>query len=295
MSINRVLPPLRNKPYGGAWSVHDPETLSLINLIEPNKGNRTEFLNDYKNWISKGKNINAWEHFANLDFCAGTTESFAHFYYRHLGKRLRLYNGEYFYHWQVARNYFKDSLEITEGALRKGDVVVMSCPFSGTGNLPNNFYEVLETCTNLSIPVMLDLAYTNISSLSELNLDYRCIEEVTTSLSKYFPVEHNRIGIRLRRNFFDDALFAYNENEYVNHYSINIGHSLIKKFDNSWLLKKYQPQQEKICNKLGIEKSNCVIFGLAPQGKFDEYSRGGALNRLCFSRFWDGRIDVGKN
>ena len=38
--------------------------------------------------------------------------------------------------------------------------------------------------------------------------------------------------------------------------------------------------------------SDCVIFGLAKKGQYDEYNRGGDHNRLCFSRVWDGRINV---
>ena len=136
----------------------------------------------------------------------------------------------------MARNYFKKFDRINQSPLETGDVVVMSCPFSGTGTIPENFYDILEQCDKLSIPVMLDLAYINISNIGHLNLDYKCIQTVTTSLSKVFPVE-----------------------------------------------------------TLRVEVSDCVIFGLAEKGKFDEYDRGGTMNRLCFSRSWDGRVNVETN
>ena len=62
----------------------------------------------------------------------------------------------------MARNYFKKSAELSNEPLVEGDVVVMSCPFSGTGNIPAGFYNILEQCEKLAIPVMLDLAYINI-------------------------------------------------------------------------------------------------------------------------------------
>ena len=46
MLQNRVLPPLRNKPYGGAWSIHDPVSLDYLKSIAPEKGNRKEILHD---------------------------------------------------------------------------------------------------------------------------------------------------------------------------------------------------------------------------------------------------------
>ena len=290
MLQSKVLPPLRDKPYGGAWSIHDSEAMDHVNELTYQEGDRKTFINDYRDWMSHGKDFVGLSKYEHIDFCAGTTEAFGQFYYQHMDKRLRLYKGEYFYHWLMARNYFKQSEAIGEIPLAKDDVVVISCPFSGTGNIPKTFYEVLEQCESLKIPVMLDLAYINITDIQTLNLDYDCIEVLTTSLSKVFPVETNRIGRRLRRNNYDDSLCAYNQNNYVNLYSVNIGHNLIKKFDNKWLTNKYRSRQKDLCWELGIKVSDSVIFGLAKKGNYDEYDRGGEYNRLCFSRLWDGRL-----
>ena len=137
---------------------------------------------------------------------------------------------------------------------------------------------------------MLDLAYINVSNIKHLDLSYKCIQTITTSLSKVFPVEHYRIGIRLERELYDDTLVAYNQNDYVNLYSINIGHELIRKFHNKWLYTKYQDKQADECKKLGLDISECVIFGLDKNEKYPEYKRGTKINRLCFSRKWDKRV-----
>ena len=55
---------------------------------------------------------------------------------------------------------------------------------------------------------------------------------------------------------------------------------------------KYITNEIEMCNQLVVEVSDCVIFGLAKKGQYDEYNRGGDHNRLCFSRVWDGRINV---
>lgn len=295
MNKNHVLPPLRNKSYGGAWSVHDQESKTFIKNLYPEHGDREKFIRDYYEWFQDDINLTGIESFGNLDFVAGTTETFHMFYYRHMDKRLRLFKDEYFYHHMMRRNYFKKYLELDHTTLSQGDVVVMSCPFSGNGNIPDNFYEILKTCEQLSIPVMLDLAYINISSIRDLNVDFKCIETITTSLSKVFPVENARIGLRLERNFYDDPIHAYNQNNYVNLQSVNIGHELIKRFDNKWLANKYKGIQLETCSALGVQPSDCVIFGIADKGLFDEYNRGGSKNRLCFSRMWDGRLDENKN
>tara|TARA_S200000501_G_scaffold262475_1_gene246373 strand:+ start:452 stop:1330 length:879 start_codon:yes stop_codon:yes gene_type:complete len=292
MAINHVLPPLRNKPYGGAWSIHDPESVVHLKNINHEIGDSKKFLQDYKEWICSGKNFQGIQNFGNIDFSAGTTETFGQFYHQHINKRLRLLKGEFFYHWLMGRNYFKSCVDIGDDKLKSGDVVVMSCPFSGTGNIPVDFYSILEQCEQLEIPVMLDLAYISISKIEELDLSFKCIHTITTSLSKVFPVEHHRIGIRMRRQFFDDTLFAYNQNDYVNLFSVNIGHQMIKKFSNNWLYEKYKDLQKDSCASLQLTPSDCVIFGLDTAGKYSEYNRGIDTNRLCFSRIWDKRITI---
>ena len=292
MPIKTVLPPLRNKPYGGAWSIHDKESLVYLQNIVPQKGHRKKFLMDYKEWIMQDNDFSGLDKFNHVDFSAGATETFGLFYNQHMDKRLRLFKAEYFYHWLMARNHFKGAVEIGSEPLAQGDVVVISCPFSNTGNMVENFYDILEQCEDLKIPVMLDLAYINISKIKELNLNYKCIHTITTSLSKVFPVENIRIGIRFTRDFYDDWLVAYNQNDYVNLYSVNVGQKCIDRFDNDWLYTKYRSKQIETCEKLHVSPSDCVIFGLAKKGQYDEYNRGGDHNRLCFSRVWDGRINV---
>ena len=281
-----VLPNHKNKIYGGAWSVYDHESINFLKSITPKEEKIDNFLPVYKEWI--GQDFSNYPH---ICFSNGTTETFDKFYFRYLKKRLRIYKGEYFYHQIMARN-FMSMLWIDEGPIQKNDVVVMSCPFSDTGELPDNFYDILSECEKWNVPVMLDMAYINISNLKNINLNFNCIKTITTSLSKVFPVEHHRIGIRFEREYFDDTLYAYNQNNYVNLYSVNIGLKFISKFSNNWLLDKYRNLQQQTCNELGVNTSSCVIFGIAKKGKFDEYNRGGESNRLCFSKLWDKRVNL---
>ena len=51
----QVLPPLRDKPYGGAWSIYDNESVNFLNSTKVEKGNRSDFIRDYRNWFSANK------------------------------------------------------------------------------------------------------------------------------------------------------------------------------------------------------------------------------------------------
>lgn len=287
--MKTTIPHLKNKQFGGAWSVHDPYTIHFRETIVKSNTMSEDvdkFLHDYRDWIGQPD----LKLFPHMVFSQGTTETFDKFYLRHLNKRLRLHKGEYFYHQIMGRNYFEEFVWLDEGPIKTGDVVVMSCPFSDTGNLPEQFYEILQECDKQKVPVLLDMAYINISNIDYIDLRFDCIETVTTSLSKIFPVEFDRIGIRFEKTLYDDTLFAYNQNKYINLYSVNLGHEFIKRFDNNWIFDKYKDQQESMCDNLDLKLSRCVIFGIDYKNLYPEYNRGGSSNRLCFSRIWDNRV-----
>jgi hypothetical protein len=287
----KTLPHLKNKIYGGAWSIHDKEFVDHVETAPRTIIDTKLFASNYAQWFSRNKHIKGIENFCHIEYSNGTTETFDKFYHRFNAHRLRLYKGEYFYHQIMAKvKYQKNFKWVEEEDIKPGDIFVTSLPFADTGELPTNFYKILSQCEENDVPVLLDMAYFNISDLKNINLQYKCIDTITTSLSKVFPVEHYRIGIRLMQNFKDDSLVAYNENDYVNKIGISIGQHFIENFDNDYVVKKYRGRQLDACKKLNVDASNCVIFGIDRKNIFQDYSRGGPSNRLCFSRIWDGRV-----
>ena len=286
-----TLPNLKTKAYGGAWSIQDDETLQTYSDWQFKKRDTQEFCHNYKDWFIAGHELKGIESYNDICFTNGTTETFDKFYHRHAQRRLRLFKGEYFYH-QIMSRFYKDFEWIENDDIRPYDVLVVSCPFSDTGNKPVGFDNILEQCNDKMVPVCLDLAYINISKPVKIDLSLDCIEDITTSLSKVFPVEHNRIGIRLQKNKIDDSTYAYNQNEYVNHNSVSIGQHMIENFTNNFITEKYAQRQIDECNLLSVTPSQSVIFGIDTVNKYSEYNRGGASNRLCFSRVWDNRANV---
>jgi hypothetical protein len=233
---------IKNKAFGGAWSIHDEEIKKVVlqNLDAYKEIDINEFLYSYRDWLTKGNNLKGIDKYKYLAYSNGTTESFDKFYMKHTNKnkRLRLWRGEYFYHQIQKRELFKKFAWIDEDELKENDVVVVSLPFSNTGNTPKNYDEVMSKCSILGIPVLLDMAYVSLTSTQSYDLNYSCIETITTSLSKVFPVEHLRIGIRLQKNFTDDTLDAYSCDavRYVNFASLNIGNKLIKSFSQNYTI-----------------------------------------------------------
>jgi hypothetical protein len=245
-----------------------------------------KFLTEYKNWIKNSKNhyIKGLDLFQSAAFSNGTTEAFDKFYLKHSQKRLRYFRGEYMYHTAIGKHYFKLFDYLDDYPIQEGDVVVMSFPFANTGGEHPMYKDVLIECSRLSVPVLIDCAYINISGGLHFDFNYSCINEIVFSLSKAFPVGHLRIGMRLSREDNDDPLFVYNKNRYINRLGAAVGFELIKIYSIDYNYNRYRESQLSMCQELGIDPSPTVVFGTSIK-KFPEYNRGGLENRLCFSKF----------
>jgi len=301
------LPDNKSKPFGGAYSVHDRELTSYrdetIRMFTVNNNYteknaeiiKQEFLQTYKQWMfSHFPRVNGVEQYTHMCFTQGTTESFAQFYIRYRDNhRLRIAKGEYFYNQMMKSLWYSDNFAwLDDEPIKEGDVVLLSVPFADTGAVPSSLEKILCDCDRLKVPVMLDLAYLNLAVDMSFDLSHPCIEYVVSSLSKVFPIENHRVGIRLQKEPFEDQIYVINEYNYnyINLLSAYVGTAMMKKFPADYVFEKYHHKQLALCQKLDLVPSYCVYFGIDYSGRFREYNRGGNGNRLCFSRIWDGRM-----
>lgn len=284
----------RSLLYGGAFSIKDSvvvEYMKSLNLLEAlwEENITKEFCSNYKNWISKTENntVNGLDLFPYAVYSNGTTQAFEMFYIKNRYRRFRCFKGEYVYHQLAWRNNWPNWKFIEDDALRPNDAVVISLPFSDTGNEHYQLEWLLETCVTLGIPVLIDCAYFGICS--DLNFDFTsaCITDVVFSLSKTFPVAHARIGMRLTRTDDDDLMFVYDKINYNNRIGAKLGLALLKTFGSDYVYNKYAAQQKTICDKLNIEPSNTVIFGLDHKNQYPEYNRGTVINRLGLYKHYE--------
>ena len=282
--MNQALPNHRDKIYGGAWPVPDKDIIEYL-MTNSAQSTHTKFIKDYYTWFAKPHNINGVEKFNSLSYCNGTTEAFDKFYHKHMHRKLRFLRGEYFYHQIMAKRFFKDSSFIDDHKdIASGDVVVMSVPFSDTGNVPENYNAIMSQCEKNNVPVLLDMAYISLAVKLDINVDYECIDTITTSLSKVFPVAHWRIGMRMQKENIDDTLDAYEMNSYLNTHAVNVGHQLIKQYPADYSYNKYKDQQLSLCRMLQLQPSDSFIFGIDYENKAPQYNRGGPSNRFCFAK-----------
>lgn len=292
---------LKALPYGSIYPIDNCETEQYVKDIVKlsiDKGCLSDtnihnnFTEQFRKWILQSKlhTINGLDLFPAAVFCNGTTEAFDKFYLKHSTKRLRYFKGEYMYHINIGKFYFKEVQLLDNESIKENDVVVVSYPFANNGNKHHQLDNILEQCNKLNVPVLIDCSYFNISGGLEFDFTHPCIEEIVFSLSKFMPdMGSMRIGIRFTRTDNDDPLFVYNKNKYVNRLSAAVGLEIINKYPSDYNFNTYRNMQLKFCRELGIDSTPTVVFGTSTT-KFFEYNRGGDENRLCFSKYLQSGI-----
>lgn len=288
------LPHHRDKPFGAAGPVQDPWLLDFVQSQCSDSASwlqddtiHERFVDTYRAWIATTE-LNSWQGLENFNHAVvmqGTTEAFDKFYMANHKRRFRCFRGEYMYHQLAWRNHWPDQWAyIDDGPILENDAVVISLPFSDTGNKHRHHDRVLTICEKLGVPVLLDCAYFGICNNIEFDVNAECIKVLTFSLSKTFPVAHARIGMRLTRQDDDDPGFVNHKSRYVNRVACGLGLALLGRVDPDWVYRQYRPLQLEFARSLAVEPSQCVIFGLGDQ-QWQQYNRGGATNRLSFHKW----------
>jgi len=283
----------KHMAFGNAFAIADPLVVAVIDMLNINVNNilkddnvLKQFLERYVLWISETNNnrVLGLENYPHACFANGTTEAFEKFYAKHHKRRFRFYKGEYVYHRLNCRNNGYDWEWLDDIPLDRNDVVMISLPFSDTGNTPKDLELILDRCDKLKIPVLIDCAYLGVCSDIDFNFDRECITDITFSLSKSLYCAHARIGMRLTKEDDDDPLFVTNKAGYINKIAAHIGLQLINSFSPDYIYDTYRARQEEYCKILGVEPSNCVLFGIG-DNRWVEYNRDRETNRLSLHKY----------
>lgn len=240
-----------------------------------------EYAVTWRRWLqqSNTKILSGLDSFAYADYTAGTSQTFDHFLLKHHDKDIVVLPGEFQYH-RCAGRQIKFSNKLT-----KNSALIISVPFSDTGKVHTAFNEIMQQCSDLGVPVCLDLAYWGIAQNIYLHLEqFPCVTEVTASLSKpFFTLERHRVGIRFTRDYQDDGISMFNEVGMSNSISMSLGVHYMNMFSCDYVWETYWEQYYNVCDALNLSATNTIIFGLGGE-EYVEYNRGiPGNNRVCIS------------
>ena len=274
--------------FQGSRAVRSPEVTDFIKKVFEDQlldrglnksDNLSEFKNLFTNWIAahESSTVSGLDQY-QMDFSAGTTQSFDSFYLRHRNRKFRCYTGEYFYHLKTwISNQINWSFITEDDPVSSNDAVVISMPFCDTGSLHPEYDQLISVCEQLGVPVLVDCCYYPISGDVKIDVSSSCIDTVSFSLSKAFPIANLRIGVRYTRNTIDGQKL-HDIINYNNNLSAYIGARIIDEFPSDYIYNKYKHKQMIVCDYFGLVPGNSVMFAVG-NAEWNQYSRRNLLDR----------------
>ena len=259
----------------GFWNKIDASDLPLA---------QDAFLLEFPEWIASSK-LNSFrgldiDHFPHRVISLGTTQAFDwwHYIIASRGQRLRVFKGEYPYHRDVSSLGWNHEQYIENAPLDKNDAVIVSIPFSGTGDKPGRWKWLVEQCEELKIPIYVDCAWFGCCEDMEAKFGPAPIRAVAFSTTKSLSCGNWRAGMVFTREKYS-SLHLQTEWHHGIHLNTSIGLELIRNFGPDTIPNTYSKHANAVCEKFGLERSRTVHIAKGDD-TWDEYSRDGTYNRI---------------
>lgn len=242
-----------------------------------------EFLDLYPKWIASSR----LNFFVGLDtlpnryLSIGVTQALDDFVMFCLKNklRLRIYKGEYSYAREVAEIPWLQE-NIDDMPLEAGDAVVISCPFSATGDKHPEWDTLMETCNKLGIPVFVDSAFFGTCKGVMVNFAEPCIDTVAFSPTKGLNCGNMRTGIAFtKRSGKDCNLDILNMWHHGVHFNTKLAYELMKNFGPDTIPAAYEYTQHQVCEHYGLVPSKTMMFGMGGS-EWEHFTRDGLCNRV---------------
>jgi hypothetical protein len=234
-----------------------------------------EFEQAFPLWIQQGRRyrLQNFDLFRYVGFSAGTQESFINFYLFNKDKRFRVFRGDYWWHMDIWSKTNINWAYIEDDDLRPGDICICSYPFALTGDKHKDFDWLIEQCNRIGIKVLIDFIYLpNSNGAVDIDLSADCIDQITFSFSKTFPVQCGKIAVRMCKTKPNDPMQMSNDENICNRISAGLGLDIIEKFPVDYNVSKYLRLQQYWCQKLKLKQTKVVHFALG--NDYTTFGRG---------------------
>jgi hypothetical protein len=266
-------------------SIKDPEIIAYIQSQNISHHMQDpwiveKFEQRFPDWIQTGTRykLKNFDLFQYVGFSAGTQESFINFYLMNKDCRFRVFRGDYWWHMDIWSKANINWAYIEDDDIRANDVCVCSCPFALTGSKHQAFDWLVDRCNQLGVKLLVDFIYLpNSNNAIDIDLSADCIQEITFSLSKTFPLQCAKVAVRMCKTKPQDPMQMSNDENICNRLSAGLALSVIDKFAVDYNVTKYLDRQSYWCNKLGLTPTPVIHFGLG-----NDYTDHGRSNTTAW-------------
>jgi hypothetical protein len=278
---------LSHKPLSD--SVVEQELFRLLGLVSSDQvsldsWSTNTYVDSFIRWIQAGtyNQIHGLDGFDYFAYGHGAIEGIEEFINRHSRhRRIRFSQAEFIIDKIICNSVGANFLHLESGPIEPNDAVLVSLPFAGNGGIYPGYNDMIVQCSQLNVPVLLDLAYYGISHGMNIDLTHSCITDVIFSLSKPM-ITQLRLGLRLTRKYYDDVLQTNSDLKIYNRISTFVGVQLMEKFPCDYIISKYLDKQINICNNLGITPTATVTLAIGNEKNHNDFYRNG-IYRICIT------------
>ena len=240
-------------------ALRDPEHVMFlenyhVNIYETHQDfdQYDELVHTVEHWVEKHLILSK-----NLQVIPMTTTRNAviEFLQKNNNKRVRIHQQEYWNktqlsHYSAHPVYFCGPEDITEN-----DCVIITLPLHGTYDMPEWLDSLFARCSSKKVPILIDCCWAWLQHSFRLDLNHDCIDTVTCTLGKLFPIEGFRNGFKFsRKDTISKFDTIYSSNRFGNRLLID----LMNRFPANHIVTKYKPLQDFWCKKLSLESSPSV-------------------------------------
>lgn len=273
--------------------LHSNIVNDIINLKKPIDV-QDIFADEYTKWIESSKlnSIIGLDSFLYRHISLGVTQAIDDFllYCLKENLRLRIYKGEYPYINQIVND---NLIFIEDEELKTGDAVLISAPFSATGELHSKWCETIDICNKLNIPMFVDCAFFGTCYDLNISLDEPCIDTVAFSPTKGLNTGYFRTGLMYTKRENNKTIFTTLTNWHHGiHMHTAMALELIKEYSPDTIVNIYRPVQEHVCKVYNLTPSKTVHLALG-NDDWNYFSRDGICNRIGIRipirNFYDGK------
>jgi hypothetical protein len=240
-----------------------------------------EFLEIYPNWINSSElnNFSGLNCFPFKYISLGVTQALDDFisFCIQRKKPIRMFKGEYPY---ARESINADISFIDDMPLVQGDAVIISAPFSATGNIHKEWCSLIKTCNELGIPVFVDCAFFGSCMNIKISFDEPCIDTVAFSPTKGLNCGYTRTGIAFtHRKGKETTLDLLTDWHHGIHLHTAIALELMRNFGPDTIPRTYRESQLRVCEEYNLIPSNSIHLGIGNTG-WEYFTRDGVCNRI---------------
>lgn len=245
--------------YCDARAIRDPEHIKFIqdykiNFYEAHQdhGQYDELVEVASGWVANHLTIGD-----NLQLIpmSSTRNALLEFLQKNNKRQVRIHQQEYWNkthlnHYSVEPTYFEDPAQISDN-----DCVLLTLPLHGTYSVPEWVDDLFEKCSNNGVPVFIDCCWAWLQHKFHLDLIHDCIDTVTCTMGKLFPIEGYRNGFKfVKKSKVAKYDMLYSTNRLGNRFLIDI----MRRFPADHVVKKYTQPQQFWSSRLKLNIGNSV-------------------------------------